>query len=503
MEQIISFENLVVAPYVVERLLDVRLEHQINEHSTFYFKALLPEEKKDSYVKDGGQGGDVSLLSTGSGAQTEILFQGMVQDVEIMAVQGSYYIEVYAISNSFQLDTVRKSRSFQDKQMTYEKLVKQVTADYPGAAVKDMASKGAKTGQLIVEFEETDWEFLKRLASHFHTGLVSDVQSGSPKYYFGIPENERHTLDIPNYSVKQDIGWYLKLAKSGVKGIGKQDFIYYQVETNQNAHIGDAVKFQGQTLYVYQMKGCVEKGVFLYYITLTTKKGMSQPYQQHDRIAGCSLGAKIKKIKNDQVKVSIEIDEISGHNPGEPCFFPYSTIYSSQDGSGWYCMPEIGDHVRIYFPDGIEEHSYAISSVHEEVDLSMSQNAGSGSLADAGGGQGGESGGAGDAAGGYSGQRDDPSVKSLRNKDGKEIRLTPEGIYIIADGTIITLLDEGGVSIISDQDIEFKSEKNIFISAEKEVNLSGLLGVELSCDETASIKMKDNVEVVGQEVKAN
>jgi len=504
MEQIISFENLVVAPYIIERLLDVRLDHQINEHSTFYFKALLPEEKKDSYVKDGGQGGDVSLLSIEPGGQMNTLFQGTVQDVEVMAVQGSYYIEVYAIANSYYLDTMRKSRSFQNKKITYEKLVQQVTADYPGASVKDMVSQGSKTGQLIVQFEETDWEFLKRLASHFHTGLVSDVQSGSIQYYFGIPENETLTLNTLNYSVKQDIGRYLKLIKSGVGGIKKQDFIYYQVETCQNAHIGDAVKFQGQTLYVYQMKGRMEKGVFLYYITLTTKKGMSQPYQQHDRIAGCSLGAKIKKIKNDQVKVSLEIDEISGHNPGEPCFFPYSTIYSSQDGSGWYCMPEIGDHVRIYFPDGTEEHSYAISSVHEEVDLSMRQDNSNGSIADAGGGgQSAESGGTGDAAGGYSGQRDDPNVKSLRNKDGKEIRLTPEGIYIIAGGTIITLLDDGGVSIISDQNIEFKSEKNIYISAEKEVDIMGLKGVELSCDETASIKMKDNVEVIGQEVKAN
>lgn len=44
--KIISFQNIEVAPYIVEQLLDVRIDQQMNEHGTFYFKALLPEEKR-------------------------------------------------------------------------------------------------------------------------------------------------------------------------------------------------------------------------------------------------------------------------------------------------------------------------------------------------------------------------------------------------------------------------------------------------------------------------
>lgn len=501
MEQMISFQNLAVVPYDVEQLLDVRIDHQINEHSTFYFKALLPDEKKDSYVKNNRQGSNVSLMVKGSDGKSDILFQGMVQDVEVKAIEGSYYIEVYAISHSYLLDVEKKSRTFQNKQMSYSELAKQVAADYADAMVYDVVTQGASIGQLIVQYNETDWEFLKRLASHFHTGLVNDVHFAQPRCYFGVPNSRKRTLEAFHYSVKQNAGKYLTLSKNGISGLQEQDFIYYQVETNLPANIGDEVQFQGQTLYVYQIKGRMEKGIFLHHLTLTTQKGMSQPYQWHDRIAGCSLNANIVEIQNDQVKVSVEVDEVSGHSPGELCFFPYSTIYSSQDGSGWYCMPEIGDHVRIYFPDGIEEHSYAISSVHEEVDLSLQQNMGNNL-------SGGGSGGAGSSAvssggGAYSGQRDDPSVKSLRNQDGKEIRLTPDGIYIIADGTTITLTDDGGVSIVSDKNIEFKSDQSIILSAEEDVNIIGLTGVDLSCSETASIKIEEDVEVIGQEVKSN
>lgn len=503
MEQMISFENLTVAPYQVERLLDVRMEHRMNEHSTFYFKALLPDEQKDSYAKSSREGSRVSLMAKDSGGKSSILFQGMVQDVKVKAIQGLYYMEVYAISYSYLLDVEKKSRTFQNKKMPYKELMQQVAADYTNAMVEDAVTGGASTGQLIVQYKETDWEFLKRLASHFHTGLVSDIHFDRPACYFGIPNHGKLTVDVMNYGVKQNIGKYLKLSKNGISGLQEQDFIYYEVETNLPANIGDVVQFQGQTLYVYEIQGYMEKGSFLHRLTLTTQKGMSQPYQYHDRIAGGSLNGKIVEIQNDRVKVLLEVDEVSGHSPGELCFFPYSTIYSSQDGSGWYCMPEIGDQVRIYFPDGIEEHSYAISSVHEAVDPSQQQGMGSspsGGGSGAAGSSGGSSGGGGGA---YSGQRDDPSVKSLRNQDGKEIRLTPDGIYIISDGTTITLTDDGGVSIISDQNIEFKSDQNIILSAEQDVNIVGLTGIDLSCNETASIKMEENVEVIGQEVKSN
>lgn len=581
MEKNITFQNITVAPYIVEQLLDVKIDQQINEHGTLYFRALLPEEKKDSYAKNSSEGSSVSLMAKGADGNSDILFQGMVQDVEVTAIQGSYYMEVHAVSHSYLLDVGKKSRSFQDKQMKYNKLAEQVVSDYGDAVIKDVSTQDAATGQLIVQYEETDWEFLKRLASHFNTGLVGDIHADYPKCYFGVPENGKRTLETSHYTVRQNAGRYLKLLKSGISGLQEQDFIYYEAETYLPTDLGDKVKFQGQTLYVSRIKGRMEKGIFLYHLTLATKKGMSQMRQLHEKISGGSLNASITEIKNDQVKVSLEIDELSGHNPGTPCFFPYSTIYSSKDGSGWYCMPETGDRVRIYFPDGIEEHGYAISSVHEEVDNGFSSDtvsspgsssfssingsfggsvsssfssingssAGSvsssfssinGGSADSGSGSfnninGGSVGsesesfnsinggsvssgsgsfnsingssagnGSGSSGGsGYSGQRDDPSVKSIRNKDGKEIRLTPDGIYIISDGTVITLTDDGGVSITSDKDIEFKSDKNIILSAEENVNIVGLTGVDLSCNETASVKIEENVEVTGQEVKAN
>lgn len=37
-------------------------------------------------------------------------------------------------------------------------------------------------------------------------------------------------------------------------------------------------------------------------------------------------------------------------------------------GSGWYCMPEKGDEIRLYIRTVKEKHAYVISSVHLAVD---------------------------------------------------------------------------------------------------------------------------------------
>ena len=162
MEKIISFQNIEVAPYIVEQLLDVRIDQQMNEHGTFYFKALLPEEKKDSYVINNSQGSNVSLSVRETDGNRDILFQGIVQDVKVKAIQGSYYMEVYAISYSYLLDIGKKSRSFQNKQMLYSELLNQVAADYADAAFRDVITQNASIGQFIVQYKETDWEFSRR-----------------------------------------------------------------------------------------------------------------------------------------------------------------------------------------------------------------------------------------------------------------------------------------------------------------------------------------------------
>jgi hypothetical protein len=362
-----------------------------------------------------------------------------------------------------------------------------VAGAYPGGDVIDVSSDGAPTDEFIVQHMETDWEFLRRMASRFNTGIVCDVRFDAPKFFFGVPEGQSLELGGSNYLTRKSAHKFEMLSQNGVAGLRESDFICHEVETNLVAMVGDRVTFQRKLLRVSEVTSMADKGVFVSRLILTPQGGLAQPRMQHANIVGASFSGRVTESRNDQVKVCLDID--LGHDPGEPCFFPYSTVYSSQDGSGWYCMPENGDAVRVYCPDGEDGHAYAINAVHERVNADMlRKNHGDADARAAG-------------SGGYSGQRDDPQVKSLTYGD-KEVRLTPEGIYIMMNGSMITMTDEG-ITFTSQNDISFKSDKGICFSSDDSISIVGASNVDILCGETAGFVIDEDVQVVGQEVKAN
>ena len=64
----------------------------------------------------------------------------------------------------------------------------------------------------------------------------------------------------------------------------------------------------------------------------------------HD-IAGASLRGKVIGVEGEKVQVHLDIDE--DQDAGGAYWFPFSTLQSSSDGSGWYYMPENGDCVDV------------------------------------------------------------------------------------------------------------------------------------------------------------
>lgn len=149
----------------------------------------------------------------------------------------------------------------------------------------------------------------------------------------------------------------------------------------------------------------------------------------HQEVTGCSFDAVITDVRKDKVQVEIAQDEWRAADGKK--WFLYSTVYSSADGTGWYCMPEIGDSVRLYVPEK-EEDSFIISAVHKETDSA----------------------------------RQNPDYKSLKTKYGKEILFTPDSILVTNNqGMIVEMNDSEGITITSDKDIVIEAEENLTIAS--------------------------------------
>lgn len=87
------------------------------------------------------------------------------------------------------------------------------------------------------------------------------------------------------------------------------------------------------------------------------------PIELQKNIYGRIFRAQVKKVEKDKIQAHlIDVDE--KYDSGGTAWFPFATIYSSGDGSGWYVMPEVDDYVRILFPSIDTKEAFASSSIN-------------------------------------------------------------------------------------------------------------------------------------------
>ncbi|MBP1172901.1 hypothetical protein JOE49_000153 [Paenibacillus sp. PvR133] len=144
--------------------------------------------------------------------------------------------------------------------MTIPQMLEQIGKDYEGLDVIDGATGGEQIGRLAIQYQETDWAFLRRIASRYHTSLMPVARFDSPKFYFGIEDSPAQVvLDHTRYTVRKQMLPFRYFQENEQAMVTENDFILYEVETDEVLDLGAQMAFQGHSLYVveaYTEKGC-------------------------------------------------------------------------------------------------------------------------------------------------------------------------------------------------------------------------------------------------------
>ncbi|GIO31566.1 MULTISPECIES: contractile injection system protein, VgrG/Pvc8 family [Paenibacillus] len=465
-QTIYSSADISVSHYRFERITDLRLVKQVGEHVKLSVSGVVSEEMLDKYVEQ-VEADDTIRVTVRDKDKVITLFQGVITNMSVQAVRDVRTMTIEAHSSTITMDFRKESRSFQNEHMPYSQLFKRVMASYPKSDMIDEASQGKNIGGLIVQYQETDWAFIKRLASHFHAPLIPMSSGEGVKFFIGIPDlGEPRELREHNYTIHKNLKEYKTKSENGVDGIHEHNSISYSVTSHQWLELGSAVKFQRSTMYVSRVETKLEHDLLIHQYELKDRKGLLCPVQYRYELAGTSLFGKILDVAKDKVKLGLNIDQDQPVH--EAMWFPYSTVYSSPDGSGWYCMPEVGDEVRLYFPDEQEKHAFAASSVDKESADPQ--------------------------------KRSDPSVKSISTKYGKQIVFKPGSVEIIGGGQLLMkLTDDGGIEINSDKKISLSAMEDIEITGGAKIMIQGDTGVEL-VQGGASMRIEDEVTMSGGRV---
>lgn len=458
--------QIEVSPFELLDTLNVEIHQRINEHATVTVKGRIAPEKEDEYVEmaQAEQWMSVKLLDTENGDQT--LFAGPIAEVEIRAENSARIIVAKGISSSYLLDTRKQRQSFQDPNITYDKILDALKKHYDKLEIFMTEGRGEKAKEFVVQYDETDWAFAKRLASHFNSFIVPEYQlGGGARFYFGLPNRPSEQVTSNSYSMEKQVEEYRKKTENGLK-LKEKDAICYRLRSREYYSLCTRIQLNGRPLVVAEVETIYQGAECIHTYILKTEEGLKTLYQPHPQISGAEIQGRVIAVEKDQVKVHLEIDE---KQPADKArWFPYATIYSSPDGAGWYCMPEVEDQVRICFPNQKEENAYAASAVHLK---------------------------------GAEG-RDDPEIKIWRTKYSKEIRFTPESIILTNnDGLQIELNDKKGILIASNKKVLIQAEGDLEIISESgSVLVNGSDEVKLQ-QNNSQLSVKKDITFAGAKVK--
>lgn len=449
----------------------------VNEHGTAVIKFTIEEKKLKSFQDSVKEITWSNIKIKDENGGNKIIFTGIITKFEVENLAGDARLIVTMTGGSCLLDMEKQFRTFQKDDTKISKILDRILDDakktFGGQKFKinvesDIKEKPDK-GELLVQYNETDYEFMKRIASNFNESVITFSDQGFPDgvlMKIGVlTDSESEPKKIKEFSMVKQLGCYLHNKGYGLESAKEKDYCEFIYTSRDHFEIGNKLSVNGDSYYVYQVDSIYEGELFYNTYVLASKERFKVPKTYNDELIGASLDAYINESVKDKVKIFVNID--GDKKPKDFVEFPYATVYSTKDGTGWYAMPEKDDLVRLYFPSREEKDAYVINAVHLKTD---------------------------------SGERNDVNKKSIMNKHLKQIEFSEKEIRISNNkGMFISINDDKGITMFSDKDITIESVKDVKLEGKSSVEVSSPKLVTVK-QGGASLTMKGKIDIKGTNV---
>ena len=413
---------------ILWRDLTLKIDSRIGEHTVGKIKYIASLQQINIYDAAIDKDEDIKIIISGRSnisnengtSNDKIFLNGIIDDIKLSEIKtGSLVVEITCISKSIILDRIPRYRSFQDPSLTYSAITEEINKNY-GANGEKIISVGEdmkEVPRMTIQYNETDWEYLKRIASYTGQPLMANsnkvlvgffknmpAQTPNLTYsYFGKETEEERTYyrveGTEVYSVSTPIKLKIRNRVSGEE----VENDYYVIESriyNEGNTLKCEYKLGKQTDYFVdpipheKIRGAVIEARTVHIArTDESKSNHGRNNGSSDNLEGRTIGAKplnkyIEKAENSQnenVKERVKASDIAvmtlnltegllklGENGQSfedkyagKSYFPYITPYS-QSNTGFTPAPEVNDRVALYFPNGNETHAIVLGAVNND-----------------------------------------------------------------------------------------------------------------------------------------
>lgn len=343
----------------LQRLENLSIKIDPNDHAHLKFSGVMHSDKTLAALREAIANTKISLIGFDEAGEAleEPIFCGIVHEIGIVKENTYYYVEVEAISGTYQLDREKKSRSFQNVQMTYSAVVETVLKDTKAAGVVfPMEEADVPIEKPLIQYEETDWAFIRRLASRLNSMLIPNFLTDHPIFFFGMKKGRQAPVfDEEKYRMKVDGLYYVK---GGAETEQRRAYyIHYMVSSTQNYDIGCRCVYQGMNFIICKKEAEMRKGELCFTYCLGQQELVRLTKYYNDKICGMCLPGVVLATEKELVKLHLYIDKQQDTDKA------YFYQWVPKTGNLMYCMPEVGSNVSLYMGSRDEQSALVIDSI--------------------------------------------------------------------------------------------------------------------------------------------
>lgn len=421
MAEYITYDEIKIKCNIkVNRILQLSISERIGSHAMAEIKANIESESlglsstelmnqpvKIYYIKDNKE---------------HLIFTGVISNVRIEKESIYETISLSAVSLTWLMDLERKNRSFQDCNDSVTGLIKKIAQENSFQFLCSATDQSIT--QPFIQYKETDWEFILRLATHLNAPVITSPNYDGNGFNIGFQDQK-----IPQELHVTREKWCMDAVMNQSPSWRTKEATYYEVDTSQILHLDQCVILHNDVLRPYHISLILQKGLLHCICKLAVNNHYFTTVSYNPNLKNISLTGTVLKQKEESISIHLDIDE--KQDADNTYFYPWSP----EAGKMLYCMPEIGSRVNLLIPGEDEQKAAAINCTQQSESLEKATKT--------------------------------PENRWFITKNEKTMSLKPSGINFSSNG------DQSSISIQDVNGNSIKSSKEIFIQAKGKISIYG------------------------------
>ena len=336
-------------------LADVSLQQSFGRHGVL--KAVVWLKYNTEWDENSKQWEDMPIALIPRGKTQEPIFSGIVTSSAFSQINGRPVVKLEAYSYTIVMDRFNRDRSFQYESNTYGALVRSILAPYKGAYIWNSEGRDEPVGKFLMQYQESDWEFLRRVASHYGHPIIPEIRFPGAKMFIGLPAGRKaQPLAANQYRIKKSLEKTCSNLDNKTTGGFSEGLEIEVKDCYENYLPGDVVEFLNVHLVVTAKNSYLKGGQWIHNYSLRPSSNCKMKRMDNLRLAGAAIPGAVLGTSLTSTRLALDTDIDDGTVES----WHVQPVYYAGGGKGYSGQPEKGDTQYLYFPTMREEDRYIL-----------------------------------------------------------------------------------------------------------------------------------------------